>query len=56
MSIQSAIAEFNRGVDHFVRETTTSLSELRVSLQYTPTQVDELSAKQRNDNVDDLTR
>ena len=54
--LQSAIAEINRRVDNFMRETTTSLTELRVSLQYTQTQVDELTAKQTNDNVDDLGR
>ena len=54
--LQSVIAEINRRVDNFMRETTTSLTELRVSLQYTQTQVDELTAKQKNDNVDDLAR
>ncbi|KAK2172428.1 hypothetical protein NP493_959g00004 [Ridgeia piscesae] len=46
--LQSAIVEINRRVDHFMRETTTSLTELRVSLQYAQMQVDELSAKQNN--------
>ena len=56
--LQSAIAEIrqHRRVDNFMRETTTSLTELRVSLQYTQTQVDELTAKQTNDNVDDLAK
>ena len=54
--LQIPIAEINRRVDNFMRETTTSLTELRVSLQYTQTQVDELTAKQTNDIVDDLGR
>ena len=42
--LQSVIAEINGRVDFFMRETTTSLTELRVSLQYSQTQLDELTA------------
>ena len=54
--LKSAITKINRRVDHFMRETTTSLTELRVSFQYTQTQLNELTAKQNDDNVDDLAR
>ena len=55
--LQSVIAEINGRVDFFMRETTTSLTELRVSLLYSQTQLDELTAKQtKNDDVDDLAR
>ena len=37
--LQSAVAEINWRVDCFMRETTTALTELRISLQYTQTQV-----------------
>lgn len=54
--LQSAVAEINRRVDSFMRETTTALTELRVSLQYTQTQVEEIKEKQSKENIDDLSK
>ena len=54
--LQSAVAEINRRVDCFMRETTTALTELWISLQYTQTQVDELKVNQSKENIDDLSK
>ena len=54
--LQSAVAEINRTVDCFMRETTTALTELRISLQYTQTQVEELKVNQSKENIDDLSK
>ena len=54
--LQSAVAEINRRVDSFMRETTTTLTELRISLQYTLTQVEELKVNQSKENIDDLSK
>ncbi|KAI0237736.1 hypothetical protein LSAT2_011674, partial [Lamellibrachia satsuma] len=45
-----------RRVDCFMRETTTALTELRISLQYTQTQVEELKVNQSKKNIDDLSK
>ena len=39
-----------------MRETTTALTELRISLQYTQTQVEELKVNQSKKNTDDLSK
>ena len=49
--LQSAVAEINRRVDCFMRETTTALTELRISFQYTQTQVEELKVNQSKENI-----
>ncbi|KAI0214605.1 hypothetical protein LSAT2_000250 [Lamellibrachia satsuma] len=53
--LQSAVAEINRRVDRFMHETTTTLTELRISLQCTQTQVYELKVNQSKENIDDLS-
>ena len=37
-------------------ETTTALTELRISLQYTQTQVEELKENQSKENIDNLSK
>ena len=54
--LQSAVAEINRRVDCFMHETTTALTELRISLQYTQTQVEELKVNQSKENIDGLSK
>ena len=54
--LQSAVAEINRRVDCFMHETTTALTELWISLQYTQTQVEELKVNQSKKNIDDLPK
>ena len=39
-----------------MRETTTVLTELRISLQYTQTQVEEQKVNQSKENIDDLSK
>ena len=39
-----------------MRETTTALTELRISLQYTQTQVQQLKVNQSKENIDDLSK
>ena len=39
-----------------MRETTTALTELRISHQYTHTQVEELKVKRVKENIDDLQK
>ena len=52
--LQSAVAEINRRVDCFMRETTMALTEL--SLRYTQTQSEELKVNQSEENIDDLSK
>ena len=54
--LQSAVAEINRRVDSFMRETTTAPTELRISLQYTQTQVEELKVNQSKENIDETSQ
>ena len=54
--LQSTVAEINRKVDCFMRETTTALTELPISLQYPQTQVEELEVNQSKENIDDLSK
>ena len=54
--LQSAVAEINRRVDCFMRETTTALTELRIRLQYTQSQVEELKVNKSKENIDDLSK